>query len=336
MASSFAEWLERARRADRSALDQLLGRWRPLLWLQARAVLRSELSARVDPSDIVQETLTQAFEDLPKFRGQTEAQWGAWLRSMVAGHAAKVWRYHSAVKRDFARDLALTDTFTADQTERPEGQAIDQEEAALLAEAIAKLPDTMREVVVRRAFDGQAFVDGKSGQLPDGDASDGLIEVPRSADRDRDDVSGHGSPRRQDFGLQVGFSSGTRDDWGVVQLVADDPVSFRVEAERDCYVGLWTVDHEGTVVQLFPNKNDLNHLVRAGERRIIAGIKAPSQRAPSTSTWWDRRSTGHRPTESSTDPTWYSARRRIKLGSRASCAAWWLFRPTTLRLKYRK
>ena len=42
------------------------------------------LAPRVDPSDVVQEALTQAYRDLGRFRGGTEAEGLAWLRALVA------------------------------------------------------------------------------------------------------------------------------------------------------------------------------------------------------------------------------------------------------------
>src|SRR6516225_6893035 len=92
----FEERLTRGRNGDPAALDQLFQRWRLLLRLQARKLLGAELSARVDPSDVVQEALTQAFQSLNQFRGRTEEEWVGCLRSIVTGQAAKMRRNHRA------------------------------------------------------------------------------------------------------------------------------------------------------------------------------------------------------------------------------------------------
>ena len=85
MTDSFAERLVLARSGEQVALEELFTRWQPLLRLQARMLLGAELAARVDPADIVQEALAQAFENLDSFRGQTEGEWVAWVRRILAG-----------------------------------------------------------------------------------------------------------------------------------------------------------------------------------------------------------------------------------------------------------
>src|SRR5438552_3773367 len=106
---SFAERLASSQRGDPVAQAELFDRWRPLLRLQARRLLGPDLSARVDPSDVVQESLLQASQDLEKFRGTSQGEWVAWLRCLVAGHAAKVGRHHHAGRRTPDREAEAPD-----------------------------------------------------------------------------------------------------------------------------------------------------------------------------------------------------------------------------------
>src|SRR5262249_20851143 len=58
-------------------------------------------------------------------------------------------------------------------------------------------------------------------------------------------------------------------------------VRFRIEVERDAYVGIWNVAPDGTIVQLFPNEEEPDHLFRARQsrtvpRRDIALVAVPS------------------------------------------------------------
>jgi RNA polymerase sigma-70 factor, ECF subfamily len=69
MAGGFEDTLARSRAGDRDALESLFAPWRPLLRLQARQLLGPALAGRVDPSDVVQEALAQAYADLGQFRG---------------------------------------------------------------------------------------------------------------------------------------------------------------------------------------------------------------------------------------------------------------------------
>ncbi len=157
MTSSFAESLARSREGDRAALEGLFARWRPLLRLQASRALGADLTARVDPSDVVQETCTQAFADLEAFRGTTEGEWLAWLRKMVIGHAAKARRFHHAQGRDPRCEQAGVET--AHPSALPLARLLDDERAALVAAAVEELPVDMRQVVVRRVFQRQPFAE---------------------------------------------------------------------------------------------------------------------------------------------------------------------------------
>jgi RNA polymerase sigma-70 factor (ECF subfamily) len=152
---AFADTLSRSRQGDAAAQEELFGRWRPLLRLQARKLLGPDLSARVDPSDVVQDTLLQASQDLEKFRGSTQGEWVAWLQVMVAGQAAKVRRHHGAGRRDVGRDESGWESVLPDQQPAVVDHVIDAEDAGRLAAAIENLSDPLREVVVRRLVDRQ-------------------------------------------------------------------------------------------------------------------------------------------------------------------------------------
>jgi hypothetical protein len=73
---------------------------------------------------------------------------------------------------------------------------------------------------------------------------------------------------RHDFGLKVELVGGRAGPDGLRLFTEDEPVRFRIETERDAYVGIWTIGPDGTVVQLFPNDHDHDHLVRAGTRLV--------------------------------------------------------------------
>lgn len=153
----FTECLARSRSGDDEAAADLFDRWRPLLRLQARTLLGGEISRRVEPSDVVQEALTQAAQDLTSFRGNTEAEWLAWLKTLVAGHAAKARRRHLADKRDARRERHEWQQPAASGAASPLAAAIEREEARRLAAAIEQLPEQMQEIVVSRVFDQQPF-----------------------------------------------------------------------------------------------------------------------------------------------------------------------------------
>ena len=153
----FDETLSAARQGDRNAIDELFARWRPLLRLQATKLLGAELSARVDPSDVVQETLSQAHQQLDQFHGRSMGEWVTWLRCMVAGHAAKTQRHHHADKRSANRETPADIAFVKSGEISPEDEFDKCEQAVRLAVALEELPDSMRVAVVSRVFLHQSW-----------------------------------------------------------------------------------------------------------------------------------------------------------------------------------
>jgi RNA polymerase sigma-70 factor (ECF subfamily) len=151
----FADRLDRARQGDQQALHDLFARWRPLLRLQADQLLGRELSARVDPSDVVQQVWAQAYASLDQFRGGSEGEWVNWLRRLVAGHAANLRRTHLAELRTVSREAGAA--LPPDPGPGPETMAMLNEQDARIAAALEQLPTDMRAVVVGRVFRGEPF-----------------------------------------------------------------------------------------------------------------------------------------------------------------------------------
>ena len=138
--------------------------FRNYLRLLARAGLDPRLQAKLDPSDIVQQSLLEAHKDLAAFRGQGPEALRAWLRQVLARNLANALRDFRRARRDVAREQAL-DALAAESSARVEAWlAVDgsspsaalrrQEEAARLAAALEKLPEAQREVVMLRHLHG--------------------------------------------------------------------------------------------------------------------------------------------------------------------------------------
>src|SRR5581483_11031997 len=84
-----------------------LARFRPYLRLLAGLQLDSRLQAKLDPYDLVQETLLKAHENLGQFRGHSDAERASWLRTLLAKSLGETPRPYGAVKRDPGRKQSL-------------------------------------------------------------------------------------------------------------------------------------------------------------------------------------------------------------------------------------
>ena len=139
--------------------------------LLATTQLERRLQPRVSPSDIVQETMLRAHRHFAQFRGQSERELLAWLRQILVTNLAKfVERYVLAAKRDIRREISIErparpwpthrrncTCCSAAAAERPAPPCKQREEAVLLADRLAELPNHYREVLVLRNIRGLSF-----------------------------------------------------------------------------------------------------------------------------------------------------------------------------------
>lgn len=159
-----SELLARARAGNADDVNRLYEASRSWLTVIARARLEQWLRARVDPSDLVQQTLLEAHRDFGAFAGRTEGEWLAWLRQILLRNAADYVRRFRTAKRG-ATELPLAEEVRGapcsglflDGGPSPSEQAVCHEEALRLAQAITSLPDDYQEVIQLRHFQRLAF-----------------------------------------------------------------------------------------------------------------------------------------------------------------------------------
>jgi RNA polymerase sigma-70 factor (ECF subfamily) len=141
-----------------------LERFRDYLRLLARLQLGARPTGRVDPSDVVQQTLLEAFQKRDQFRGVSSAEQAAWLRRMLARNVADVLRAQGRLKRDVTRERSLEEQldqssarlgiWLAAEQPTPSEEAQRHEHAVLVADALARLPAHQREALVLHYWDG--------------------------------------------------------------------------------------------------------------------------------------------------------------------------------------
>ena len=160
--------LAQARQGDEPARGALLETYRGYLELLARLEIGRRLQTKLDTSDLVQEVFLQAHRQFAGFRGQSEGEFVAWLRTILAGSIAnQVRHYWKTQGRDIRREQPLEvaldqssrllDRGLFSATSSPSHQVMRHEHGILLAAALSRLPEDYREVVVLRHLEELTF-----------------------------------------------------------------------------------------------------------------------------------------------------------------------------------
>jgi RNA polymerase sigma-70 factor, ECF subfamily len=151
--------------SDQSPLEG----YRHYLGILARLQLDPRIWMKVDPSDIVQQTLLEAHQAFDQFQGRSEQELAGWLRQILARNIANAVRDLGRAKRDIGRERSLEaslqrssvrlEALLAADEPSPSQQASQNERLARLAEALAELPGAQREAVTCRYLQGQPLAE---------------------------------------------------------------------------------------------------------------------------------------------------------------------------------
>jgi RNA polymerase sigma-70 factor (ECF subfamily) len=157
-----------ARGGEEKALGTLLGRYHHYLELLARLEIGRRLQNKLDTADLVQETFLEAHRNFKLFRGSSESEFVAWLRSILGAKVSNLIRHYIGTQgRDVRREQGLE--VNLDQSSRmldrglmslgstPSQHVMRNETGVLLAEALAQLPEDYREVVMLRQLEELTF-----------------------------------------------------------------------------------------------------------------------------------------------------------------------------------
>jgi RNA polymerase sigma-70 factor (ECF subfamily) len=145
---------------DGEKIGHELEEYRAYLHLLARLHLGQKLRAKLDPSDVVQQTLLKAHERREQFQGCTEEERAAWLRQILTTTLADTTRRFSAGKRDAGRERSLEAALQESSSQLESWLAADQsspsekgqrkEQLLSLANALAMLPEDQRVALEMR------------------------------------------------------------------------------------------------------------------------------------------------------------------------------------------
>jgi RNA polymerase sigma-70 factor (ECF subfamily) len=157
--------MKRAGRGDAAARQQLLELHRDRLRRMVAVRLDRRLAARIDPSDVVQETLAGAVRGLSDYLRHRPMPFYPWLRRLAWERLVELQRRHIAARRSVAREAPVEEPGLGESTavlaERlldsgtsPSGRLIREELRGRVRAALDRLPLRDREVLVLRYLEG--------------------------------------------------------------------------------------------------------------------------------------------------------------------------------------
>ena len=156
------ELLKRAGTGDVVAREQLWERHRERLRLMVAVRLDRRLAARLDPSDVVQEAILEADQQLAKYLAERPLPFYPWLRRLAWKRLMKFYQEHLDAKKRSAKREAIAIPMLSDESvlklgERflargtnPSSRLVRQELCQQVQAALTELPETDREVLVLR------------------------------------------------------------------------------------------------------------------------------------------------------------------------------------------
>lgn|SRR5487761_1398902 len=156
--------LSEAASGDRRAFNDLFERHERLLLRFIRLRFDPRLRARLDPSDVLQETELHAFRNLDDYLRRRPMSFRLWLQKTAYDQLRGVRRRHlRAARRSVKRELPLADRSSRILAQQilaeisPSQRLSHAEVIRLVGEAIAQLGETDREILMMRSFEGLLF-----------------------------------------------------------------------------------------------------------------------------------------------------------------------------------
>jgi RNA polymerase sigma-70 factor (ECF subfamily) len=154
-----------------------LEEYRGYLLTLARLQLDVRLRRLLDPSDLVQQTLLKAHEKRDQFRGRTEADRAAWLRTILGRQLADAarrlgWKEERgrSLETELEESSRRLEAWLQSDSTSPSGRAARQEQLLRLADALGRLPEDQRLAVELHYLQG----------LPVEDVCDRMSRSPAS------------------------------------------------------------------------------------------------------------------------------------------------------------
>ena len=158
--------IQRVGDGDASAVQRLLVRHRDRLRQTVAVRMDARLAARVDASDVVQETFVEASGKLPRYVLERPLPFHLWLRRLACDRLSDLYDRHlraqkRSVGREVSQRMQLSDQSQAVLVDRlvaggssPSESIMRKEMRQRVRTALEQLPDHDREILIMRHLEG--------------------------------------------------------------------------------------------------------------------------------------------------------------------------------------
>jgi len=140
---------------------------------------------KIDPSDLVQETLLKAYQAIDSFRGRGDVTIAAWLRQIMARHLSNTVRDLKSSKRDLRREQSFDalleessmklEAFSQSVEPSPSVNFSNHETLLRVARALSDLPDEQREALILKHWQGLSLAEVSTQLNKSPDSVAGLL-----------------------------------------------------------------------------------------------------------------------------------------------------------------
>jgi len=157
---TWLECLAIARTGDPESLGQLFEQVRNYLLLVAQRELDDAVRVKVGASDLVQQTMLEAGRDVGSFRGETQAEFNAWLIRILRHNLTDTAReYRGTKRRNIEQEKRLAgngeNLACSQRTASSIYRRVEADEQ--LEQAVALLPEQYRAVISLRHVNGLSW-----------------------------------------------------------------------------------------------------------------------------------------------------------------------------------
>ncbi len=164
--AAWNELFHRAKGGSSSAIGNLLDQCRGYLTVIVQQEINQQMRAKIAPSDLVQESLLEAYRGFENFQGTSERELLGWLRKTLLNNCADAVRhYRGTARRAMDRECSLDDCSDSDypravvesQSSLPLDKAIRNEQQQRALDGIRQLPERQRRAVMLRNLEAKSF-----------------------------------------------------------------------------------------------------------------------------------------------------------------------------------